>query len=72
MDPKGGGDASDADCVLVSKVVGGAMRPAFDNDAIVRGASKRLRATLEFTSIVAKCYPPDFTISDLRKAKKAA
>ncbi len=69
--PRAGGDAAAAELVPVSKVEGGLLRLAFDHGDIVRAALERLRARVADTPLATRFCPPEFTITQLRRAHEA-
>ncbi|MDE0105804.1 MAG: NUDIX domain-containing protein [Bryobacterales bacterium] len=69
--PTGGGDATRAELVLVSRVEDRSIDLAFDHNEILGDALERLRSKLEYTALGARFCPPTFTISELRRVYEA-
>ena len=70
-EPRGGGDAADADLFPVVMVEADALQLAFDHDKIIAEAVERVRSKLEYTTLAAQFCPPEFTISQLRRVYEA-
>jgi len=66
-EPRGGGDAADADLFPVVMVEADALKLAFDHRMIIKEAVERVRSKLEYTTLAAQFCPPEFTISQLRR-----
>ena len=70
-EPRGGGDAADADLFPVVMVEADALQLAFDHGKIIKEAVERVRSKLEYTTLAAQFCPPEFTISQLRRVYEA-
>ena len=70
-EPRGGGDAADADLFPVVMVEADALQLAFDHDKIIAEAVERVRSKLEYTTLAGQFCPPEFTISQLRRVYEA-
>lgn len=70
-EPRGGGDAVEADLFPVVMVEADALELAFDHARIIKEAVERVRSKLEYTTLAAQFCPPEFTISQLRRVYEA-
>ncbi len=69
--PVAGGDVARVSLVPVSKIEGGFLPLAFDHGDIVRAALGRLRERVAATPLATRFCPPEFTITELRRAYEA-
>ncbi len=66
-----GGDAARAALKPVSRIASDRLRLAFDHGDIVRAALERLRERVAHTPLATRFCPPEFTITQLRRAYEA-
>ncbi len=70
-EPKGGGDAAQAELVPVSRVVAGRVKLAFDHREIFRAALEHVRARLEDSPIATAFCEDVFSLTELRAVYEA-